>query len=37
MGSSLKNTKVKLDLLTDIDIPLMVDKGARCGTFHTIH
>ena len=27
----LKNTKAKLDLLTDIDIVLMVEKGIRGG------
>ena len=28
----LKKTKVKLDLLTDIDMLLMVEKGTRGGT-----
>ena len=36
MASSLKMTKVKLDLLTDIDILLMVEKGIRGGIFHSI-
>ena len=31
MESSLKKTKVKLDLLTDIDMLLMVEKGIRGG------
>ena len=34
MVSSLKNTKVKLDLLT---ILLMVEKGIRGGIFHSIY
>ena len=29
--AALKKTKVKLDLLTDIDILLMVEKGIRGG------
>ena len=29
MASSFKKNKVKLDLLTDIDISLMVQKGIR--------
>ena len=33
----LKKTKVKLDLLTDIDMLLMVEKGIREGICHTIH
>ena len=32
----LKNTKVKLDLLTDIDMLLMVEKGIREGMCHAI-
>ena len=31
MASSFKKTKVKLDLLTDIDKLLMVEKGIRRG------
>ena len=31
MASSFKKTKVKLDLLTDIDMLLMVEKGIRRG------
>ena len=30
-------TKVKLDLLTDTDILLMVEKGMRGGLCHAIH
>ena len=37
MASSLKKTKVKLDLLTDIDMLLMVEKGIRGGICHAIH
>ena len=32
-----KKTEVKLDLLTDIDLLLMVEKGTRCGICHAIH
>ena len=37
MASSLKKTKVKLDLLTDIDILLMVEKVIIEGICHAIH
>ena len=30
-------TKVKLDLLTDINMPLMVEKGIRGGICHSIY
>ena len=33
----LKKTKVKLDLLTDIDMLLLVEKGKRGGMFHSIY
>ena len=33
----LKKTKVKLDLLTDIDMLLMVEKGIRGGIWHSIY
>ena len=33
----LKKTKVKLDLLTDIDMLLMVEKGTRGGVCQAIH
>ena len=33
----LKKTKVELELLTNIDILLMVKKGVRGGICHAIH
>ena len=35
--AALKKTKVKLDLLTDIDMLLMVGKGIRGGICHSIY
>ena len=35
--ASFKRTKVKLDLLTVIDILLMVEKGIRARICHAIH
>ena len=32
-----KKTKLKLDLLTDIGMLLMVQKGIRGGIYHSIH
>ena len=32
--AALEKTKVKLDLLTDIDMLLMVEKGIRGGACH---
>ena len=38
MASNLKKeTKVKLDFLTDIDILLMLEEGIRGGICHAIH
>ena len=37
MASNLKKTKVKLNLLTDIDILLMVEKGIRGVICHGIY
>ena len=35
--AALKHTKIKLYLLTDIDLLLKVDKGIRVATYHAIH
>ena len=35
--AALKSTKVKLDLLTDIDMLLLVEKGIRGGICHSIY
>ena len=35
--TALKKTEVKSELLTDIDILLMVEKETRGGICHTIH
>ena len=35
--AALKKTKVKLDLLTDINMLLVVEKGIRGIIFHAIH
>ena len=37
MASSFQKTKVKLDLLTDIDMLLMVEKGIRGVICHSIY
>ena len=37
MASSFKKNLVKLELLTDIDMLLMVVKGSREAVCHTIH
>ena len=36
-NAALKKTKGKLDLLTDIDMFLMVEKGIRGGICHSIY
>ena len=35
--TTLKKTKVKFDLLTDIDMLLVVEKGIRGGRCHSIY
>ena len=35
--AALRNTKAKLDLLTDIDMLLMVKKGIKGGICHAIY
>ena len=35
--AALKKTELKLELLTDIDILLMVEEGVRVGICHAIH
>ena len=37
MASTLRKTSAKLDLLTDIDMLLMVERGIRGGICHSIH
>ena len=37
MANLLKNTRVNLELLTDIDVLLMVKKGIRGGICQPIH
>ena len=37
LDPAFKKTKVKLDLLTDIDMLLMVEKGIRGGICHSIY
>ena len=37
MASSFKKNEVTLELLTDIDMLLMVKKGIRGGICHAIH
>ena len=37
LASSFKKVKVKLELLTDIDVLLIVEKGIRGGICHSLH
>ena len=37
MASSFKKSKVKLDLSTDIEMLLMVEKGIKGGICHFIY
>ena len=37
MASCFKRTEVKLELLTDVDMILMVEKGIRGGIRHAIY
>ena len=37
MASSLKKTKLKLDLFTDMGILVMIKKSIRGGICHAIH
>ena len=37
MANNFKKTKVKLDLLTDINMFLMVEKDIRGGMCHSIY
>ena len=37
MASLLKKTGVKLELLTNIDMLLMVEEGIRVAIYHAIH
>ena len=37
LSAALKKTPVKLDLLTDIDMSLMVEKGIRGRICHSIY
>ena len=37
MVAALKKTKVKLDLLTNIDVLLMAEKDIRGGIYHSIY
>ena len=37
LASSFKKTEVKLELLTDVDVLLMVEEGIRGGICHAVY
>ena len=37
MARNFEKEKLKLDLLPDVDILLMVEKGIRGGIFHSVY
>ena len=37
MACMLKKTGVELELITDVDMLIIVEKGIRGGIFHAIH
>ena len=37
MASSFKKIEVKLELLTDVNVLLIVEKGIRGGICHAVH
>ena len=37
MASMFKKTEVEVELLNDIEMLLMVEKGIRCGICHAIY
>ena len=37
MACILKNTKIKLDFLTDVDILLMIENGILGGMYAALH
>ena len=37
MTDVFKETKVEIELLTDVDVLLMVEKGIRGGMCHAVH
>ena len=37
MASVLKKTNVNLELLTDVDMLLMIEAGLRCGMCQSVH
>ena len=37
MASLFKKTEIELELLTDVDMLLMVEEGIRCGICYAMH